>query len=153
MHEVIVVCVDGSKGGYAAVAEAAELATRFSTQLIALSVEAALPRYAAAMGEVHALEWEEDGYYDQVGHEAARIAGQHGAKLQHEIRLGHAAETIIHFVEEVGADLVVLGFKGRSRIARFMIGNTAQKVNAYAKASVLIVKPYGSAGGTRRPAH
>ena len=33
MHEVIVACVDGSKGGYAAVAEAAELAKRFRALL------------------------------------------------------------------------------------------------------------------------
>ncbi len=39
MHEVIVARVDGSKGGYAAVAEAAELATRFGARLIALSEE------------------------------------------------------------------------------------------------------------------
>jgi nucleotide-binding universal stress UspA family protein len=44
-------------------------------------------------------------------------------------------------VEEVGADLVVLGYKGHSRIASFVIGTTAQKVNAYSRASVLIVKP------------
>ncbi|MEA2614292.1 MAG: hypothetical protein QOE72_75, partial [Chloroflexota bacterium] len=39
MHEVILTCVDGSPGGYAAVAEAAELARRFNARLIALSVE------------------------------------------------------------------------------------------------------------------
>jgi len=47
----------------------------------------------------------------------------------------------VRFVEEVGADLVVLGYKGHSRIAQFVIGATAQKVNAYSQASVLIVKP------------
>jgi nucleotide-binding universal stress UspA family protein len=43
MHEVIVVGVDGSAGGYAAVAEAAEIAERFGAKLIALSVEEGLP--------------------------------------------------------------------------------------------------------------
>jgi nucleotide-binding universal stress UspA family protein len=38
------------------------------------------------------------------------------------------------------AILVVLGYKGHSRIASFVIGTTAQKVNAYSRASVLIVK-------------
>jgi len=45
-----------------------------------------------------------------------------------------------------GADLVVLGYKGHSRIAQFVIGTTAQKVDAYSAASVLIVKPRGGIG-------
>ncbi|MDB5066884.1 MAG: universal stress protein UspA-like protein [Chloroflexi bacterium] len=141
MHEVILTCVDGSSGGYAAVAEAAELARRFNARLIALSVEEGLPRYAAIMGEVDEFKREKDAYFETVGHEAARIAGEHGAKLTHETRLGHAADAIVRFVEEVGADLVVLGYQGHSRIASFVIGTTAQKVNAYSRASVLIVKP------------
>jgi nucleotide-binding universal stress UspA family protein len=109
MHEVILTCVDGSPGGYAAVAEAAELARRFNARLIALSVEEGLPRYASIMGEVDEFKREKDAYFETVGHEAARIAGEHGAKLTHETRLGHAADAIVRFVEEVGADLVVLG--------------------------------------------
>jgi nucleotide-binding universal stress UspA family protein len=140
VHEVIVVGVDGSNGGYAATVEAAELAKRFEAELIALSVEEGLPRYAALMTEVDEFKLEKDRYFEEVGQEAARIAGEHGVRLRHEIRMGHAADVIVRFVEEVGADLVVLGYKGHSRIAQFVIGTTAQKVNAYSGASVLIVK-------------
>jgi nucleotide-binding universal stress UspA family protein len=140
MHDVIVVCVDGSKGGYAAVAEAAELARRFDARLVALSVEEGLPRYAATMGEVDEFRREKDAYFGEVAKEATRIAGEHGVALAHETRVGHAADAIVRFVEEVGADLVVMGYKGHSRVAQFVIGTTAQKVNAYSRASVLIVK-------------
>jgi len=140
MHEVILVGVDGSPGGYAAVAEAAELARRFSARLIAISVEEGLPRYAATMGEVDEFKREKDRYFDEVGDQAKQIAGEHGAQLEHEIRLGHAADVIVRFAEEAGADLLVMGYKGHSRVAQFMIGTTAQKVNAYSPASVLIVK-------------
>jgi nucleotide-binding universal stress UspA family protein len=140
MHEVILVGVDGSPGGYAAVAEAAELCRRFGARLIAISVEERLPRYAATMNEVDEFIHEKDRYFEEVGVEAARIAGEHGAKLEHEIRVGHAADAIVRFADEVGADLVVMGYKGHNRIAQFMIGTTAQKVNAYSPASVLIVK-------------
>jgi nucleotide-binding universal stress UspA family protein len=143
VHEVIVVGVDGSPGGYAAVAEAAELARRFRARLIALSVEEGLPRYAATMGEVDEFKHEKDRYFAEVGERAARVAGQHGSSMEHEVRIGHAADVLVRFVEEVGADLVVLGYKGHSRIAQFVIGTTAQKVNAYSAASVLIVKPRG----------
>ena len=141
MHEVIVVGVDGSAGGYAAVAEAAELAKRFGAKLIALSVEEGLPRFPATVGEVDDFKEEKDRYFDEVRRVAARIAGEHGASIRHEVRIGGAADHIIRFAEEVKADLVVLGYKGHSRIAQLVIGTTAQKVNAYSKASVLIVKP------------
>ena len=140
MHEVIVACVDGSPGGYAAVAEAAELARRFNARLVALSVEEGLPRYAATMGEVDEFKRERDTYFETVGREAARIAGEHGVTLVHDTRIGHAADAIVRFVKDVGADQVVLGYKGHSRITSFVIGTTAQKVNAYSRASVLIVK-------------
>jgi nucleotide-binding universal stress UspA family protein len=140
MHEVIVVCVDGSPGGYAAVAEAAELARRFAARLIALSVEEGLPKYAATIGEVDEFKREKDTYYEVAGAEAKAIAQDHGVALTHEVRLGHAAGAIVRFVDEVGADLVVLGHKGHSRIAAFVIGSTAQKVSAHSPASVLMVR-------------
>ena len=139
--------VDGSNGGFAATAEAAELARRFNARLIGLSVEEGLPRYAALMAEVDDFKREKDRYFEEAGEEAGRIADEHGVRFQHEIRIGHAADVIVRFVEEVGADLVVLGYKGHSRIAQFVIGTTAQKVNAYSRASVLIVKPRAGAEG------
>lgn len=141
MHEVILVGVDGSIGGYAAVAEAAELAKRFGAKLIALSVEEGLPRFPATVGEIDDFKEQKDRYFDEVGRVAARIAGEHGAGLRHEVRIGGAADHIIRFADEVKADLVVLGYKGHSRFAQLVIGTTAQRVNAYSKASVLIVKP------------
>ena len=113
-------------------AEAAQLARRFDAELVALSVEERLPHYAATMGEVDDFVTEKDRYFVEVGREAMRVAGERGGRLRHEIRIGHAADVIVRFVEEVRADLVVLGYRGHSRIARFLIGNTAQKVNAHA---------------------
>jgi nucleotide-binding universal stress UspA family protein len=140
MHEVIVACVDGSPGGYAAVAEAAELARRFDARLIALSVEEGLPRYAGTIGEVDEFKREKDSYYEKVGEQAAVIAQERGVAMRHEVRMGHAAATIVKFADEVGADLMVLGHKGHSRIATFVIGSTVQKVSAHSNASVLMVK-------------
>ena len=140
MHRVIVVGVDGSAGGYPAVAEAAEIAKRFNADLLALSVEEGMPKVPTLMDEVDEFKRKKDRYFAEVTIEAKRIAGEHGAKLSHEIRIGDAAVQIVRFIIEVDADLVVLGYKGHSRLA-LVIGTTAQKVNAQSRASVLIVKP------------
>jgi nucleotide-binding universal stress UspA family protein len=140
MHSVIVVGIDGSACGYAAVAEASELATLFGATLFGLSVEEGLPRFPSLMDNVDDYIQKRNRYFTQVGVKARRVAVEHGAKLSHEVRVGVAADRIVRFIDEVGADLVVLGYKGH-RFARFVIGTTAVKVNARSKASVLIVKP------------
>jgi len=106
MHRVIVVGVDGSAGGYAAVAEAAEIAKRFNADLIALSVEEGLPKVPTLMDEVDEFIRKKNRYFAKVAVEAKRIAGEHGAKLSHEIRIGDAAVQIVRFIIEVDADLV-----------------------------------------------
>ena len=150
MHEVIVVCVDGSPGGYAAVAEAAELAFRFNARLISLSVEEGLPKHAATMGEVDEFKRERDSYFEGVQAQAAAIAREHHATLTSEVRIGHAADAIVDFVAEVSADLVVLGYRRHVRILGHLIGATSRKVSAAANASVLIVKGAGADVGHQR---
>ena len=150
MHEVIVVCVDGSPGGYAAVAEAAELACRFNARLISLSVEEKLPKHPATMGEVDESKREQDWYFEGVETKAAAIAREHHATLTSEVRMGSAAEAIVRFATEVGADLIVLGYKEHFRILNLVMGTTARKVSAAANASVLIVKTARADVGRQR---
>jgi nucleotide-binding universal stress UspA family protein len=64
--------------------------------------------------------------------------------------VGHAADAIVRFVAEVGADLVVLGYKRHFRILSLVIGTTATKVSATANASVLIVKGAQADAGHQR---
>jgi nucleotide-binding universal stress UspA family protein len=110
-----VVGVDGSEGGYAAVTEAAELARSFRARLIGVSVEEGLPRYAATKGEADEFEQEKDRCFAEVGERAARLAGHHGSAIEHVVRIGDAADVPVRFVDEVGADLVVLGTRGTRR--------------------------------------
>ena len=148
MHESIVACVDGSPEGYAAVAEAAELAFRFNARLISLSVEEGLPKHASTMAEVDEVRRERDRYFAGVQTCAEAIAREHDVTLTSEVRPGRPADAIVRFVAEVGADLVVLGYKRHLRFLSLFIGTTATRVSAAANASVLVVK--GGRAGLRR---
>ena len=57
-----------------------------------------------------------------------------------EILNGNPAEEILKYAEQKGVDLIVLGHLGKSAGAGFLIGSVAQKVAAYSKCSVYIVK-------------
>jgi len=46
----------------------------------------------------------------------------------------------LKYAEENNVDLIILGHLGKSAKEGFLIGSVAQKVSAYSKCSVLIVK-------------
>ena len=54
--------------------------------------------------------------------------------------VGQPAEEIMESIRREGADLVVMGHKGRSNIAEALFGSTAEKVFKHAKVPVLIVR-------------
>ena len=60
--------------------------------------------------------------------------------FEHKMLTGSPAEEIIRYAEQQGVDLIVLGHLGKSAASGFAIGSVAQKVAAYSKASVFIVK-------------
>jgi nucleotide-binding universal stress UspA family protein len=53
---------------------------------------------------------------------------------------GHPADAIVRFAQAEGAELVVLGQHGHSRIARFFLGSTTDRVSEHAPCTVMIVK-------------
>ena len=61
-------------------------------------------------------------------------------KLRHVVIHGHAANEIIHVAEAEGVDLMVLGRQGHSRITRFFLGSTTDRVSEHCHCTVMIVK-------------
>jgi nucleotide-binding universal stress UspA family protein len=53
---------------------------------------------------------------------------------------GHAADAIVRYAENEGVNLVVIGQHGHSRIARFFLGSTSDRVSEHAPCTVMIVK-------------
>ena len=83
----------------------------------------------------------------QANEEHQRIATDAGARLRDggravdvEMRAGDAAGEIIAAAEERGADLIVLGSRGRTGITRLLLGSVARNVLSGSTGSVLIVR-------------
>ena len=53
---------------------------------------------------------------------------------------GHAANEIIRFAEAEGANLIVMGRQGHSRVTRFFLGSTTDRVSEHCHCTVMIVK-------------
>lgn len=54
---------------------------------------------------------------------------------------GEPGETIINYAKENNFDLIVVGYRGYSKLERLIIGSTAAKIVRYAPCSVLVYRP------------
>src|SRR6056297_834681 len=69
--------------------------------------------------------------------------------VNHVMRDGVAGDTIVQVAEENESDLVVLGARGRTTIARILLGSVSDYVATHAPCSVLVVRPTGLREGNR----
>jgi nucleotide-binding universal stress UspA family protein len=69
---------------------------------------------------------------------AGRLRGS-GRRVDSEMRDGDAAGEIIAVAEKRGADLIVLGSRGRTGLTRLLLGSVARNVLSGSTASVLVV--------------
>ncbi|MBP2640492.1 MAG: UspA protein [Firmicutes bacterium] len=60
--------------------------------------------------------------------------------FDHKMLTGSPAVEILKYAEQQGVDIIVLGHLGKTAASGFLIGSVAQKVAAYSKCSVFIVK-------------
>ena len=72
-------------------------------------------------------------------------------ELDTAIVVGHLVEQIVHRMD--GADLIVLGRRGKSRFEKMLVGSTAEKVLRYAHCPVMVAmkEDESTAPGRRRP--
>jgi nucleotide-binding universal stress UspA family protein len=76
-----------------------------------------------------------------VADQAAYHLAKAGVSTECVVSCGHPADRICRVAEEKDTQLVVVGSRGRSSLARFFLGSVSQRVAKHAPASVLIVKP------------
>jgi len=138
-YKRILVATDGSPTSQRAVAEAAKLAKANSGRLILLYVA-----NTAAQG-ASAKFWEnvkrafiEEG---QVALKAAEAtADEVGVPLKSRLEEGYPSEKIVEIAEAEDADLIVMGSRGRSKLAEIFLGSVASRVIASARCPVLVVR-------------
>jgi nucleotide-binding universal stress UspA family protein len=72
--------------------------------------------------------------------DARAILAQDGVEAELVHAAGNPAAEIIATAEERGADLIVLGHRGRSAISRFIEGSVSDRVVRHASCDVLVVR-------------
>ena len=139
MFKKILVGYDGSKGGKAALRQAAAIAREAGAEIAALWVREPLPRYTDLPGEPEETQEAADEYFKERRKEIEDAVAQHGIPIRCETRHGHPAKTILRFADEGGYYLIVIGHSDHSELWGRLLGDTADSISDHAHCSVLIV--------------
>jgi nucleotide-binding universal stress UspA family protein len=139
MFQNILVAIDGSPASEKALAAAVELASHYKADLTVLGV-AVLPEVVAIVDEVDEMRQKAEGHFKQIGEAAVVYARSRGVSPRSVVVRGHAADAIVRYAESEGMNLIVIGHHGHSRVTRFFLGSTCDRVSEHSPCTVMIVK-------------
>lgn len=138
MYRKILVGYDGSAAGRKAFDAALELAAKHGAELYVLSV--ARPPEVADDVETEAVIENSRQYHRRMLAELKSSVAARSVKTHFEVAVGHPAEQIIFDADRHGADLIVVGDRGRSKFVRLLLGSVSKQVVQYAGRAVLVVR-------------
>jgi len=139
----ILVTTDGSEGASRAIETAARLAQASGARLLILTVSADhLP--AAQLAQAKRQGILEGDLLERLSQDILRAARKHArdagaADIEILDAAGDATEVILDVARREAADMVVIGRRGRGRLAGLLLGSVSQKLAALAPCSVVIV--------------
>jgi nucleotide-binding universal stress UspA family protein len=141
----ILLCLDGSRAGEAAIVLVKELKSRLGAEVILLEV---VPegRHVHTVGgldyilypepEIGTFKAEAKEYLDKV---YKRLQGGKG-ELKIEIRLGDVSREILKLARKERASLIAISSHGHSGMTKWVFGSTAQKIMEDSSIPVLVVR-------------
>jgi nucleotide-binding universal stress UspA family protein len=138
MFQKILVAYDGSKQAESAFLHALEMAVRFRSEILVLSV--ARPPEPATRVELEAVIDNAKEHFEQAFVRLAAEAAARGVSLRSEVHVGHPAEQIVLAAERERAELIVMGRRGKTTLERWMLGSVSERVVRYAHGPVLVVQ-------------
>lgn len=134
----ILAAFDGSKDADEAFETALDFAALCGARLQVVSV--ATPPEPPTRVETEAALDAASRHYEELFEGLRRRAQARGVALETRILVGHAAEQILRLAADTGADLVVVGHRGHSKIREWIFGSTSRRVVAHAPCSVLVAR-------------
>lgn len=147
MRTSIVCGVDGSPDSQAALQVAARLAQQLNLRLIAAHVaEPAYVPYAAAapfggMAGRYALMEEVESQQEVAERLLEQVVVTAGLDAERRTAVGVPAERLAEIADEVDAELIVVGSRGRGAFKAAFLGSVSNALVGVARCPVLIVPP------------
>ncbi len=136
----IVVGTDGSKDAELAVERAAEIAksTGARVHLVTVMADSSIHEPIASSAKTESVDM--GGIAESVLARALRTLEAEGIDAESHTRQGDPARALIEAAEELDADLIIVGARGKSGLERFLLGSVSSKLSHYADRSVMVVR-------------
>jgi nucleotide-binding universal stress UspA family protein len=146
----VLVCIDGSETSMKAADYAIKIAEKHGSQLVALNVVVSELGYAQSAGGfgmvtpstindmLEKSKQEAQGWFDRIKQDAKA----RGVQFRHEVVASPtaAAPAIVDYAKDNKIDLIVIGTRGRSGLAKLLLGSAASGVVTHAGCPVMVVK-------------
>lgn len=144
---VFVTCIDDSPMAKEVLAHAIAQAKRWDAKLHVLHVyQPPASLYALDTGFVLASEELAEAGRQAVWSQATPILDESGVEWTRVDLQGHPASLICGHAKEFGAEMIVVGSRGRGDFASLVLGSTSHGVIHGAPCDVLVVRPSGEVG-------
>ena len=147
MFAKILVCSDGSPKSLEAAAIAAQIASKFGSEIVLVSVFDPSVIPAATLGVPGGLleTTVNSGRYAEetqlaVEHDTGKVFQEAGLHYRCRRELGHPVDRIISSAEDEHADLIVMGSRGIGGFERLLLGSVSEGVLRHAHCPVLSVR-------------
>ena len=141
MFHNILVAIDGSPTAQRALEHAIDLAQALNARLTILTVAPEVPAFARTGAiDVAALERAAEEEADERLRAALDLVPD-SVSVTRILRRGAAAKEILAASREAPYDLLVLGSRGRSRLATNMLGSVARDVHFGTHLPMLVIHP------------
>ena len=135
--KTILIGYDEGEASKRALERGAQFAKAFDSQLIVTSVAPITTNIGRSAGPIDPTDPPE-AHIQELKHAQTYLEGQ-GVKADYAPGIGHPAETIAQLAEERGADLVILGTKEPSLIARLFGQSVSESVAHRVHCDVMFV--------------
>ncbi len=138
MFKKILVPLDGSPLDESILPQVTELARAHSAELVLLRVALArgFPGADPTEAQVEAVR-EAEKYLEEVERDLRRD----GLRVSTAVRYGNAAEEILDHAAFAGIDLIAMSTRGRTGLARMVMGSVTEQVVRRAPCPVVTVRP------------
>ena len=138
MYRKILVGYDGSDPSRKAFDTACALATDDGAEIFVITV--ARPPEVGDDVESEAVIENSRRFHGEQLAELQKIAAKRPVRAHFEVAVGHPAEQLIYAADRHAVDLIVVGDRGRSKIARLLLGSISKHVTEHAGRPVLVVR-------------
>ncbi len=145
MFKKIAVAFDESPEAARAFHSALELAKLTGAELTVITVIERLPAYASYVASVapdvpQILQRERQTFYAELHHRARQAAQQAGVAVQVKSIDGGEIDGLLHLIDEVLPDLLVIGLRRDPGGLSGWIGGTAHRMALHAKCNILGIR-------------